>query len=101
MSTKASYKAKSVETQSGTYLRVEIPSLRQRDIVAKFPEGKHEGYYDPEKGYDDFEVSFVDTENSNSFNVYARYGQVRIGAFGTVSDDEVEDFYNWLVGQFS
>lgn len=101
MSTKASYKAKSVETQSGTYLRVEVPSLRQRDIVAKFPEGKHEGYYDPEKGYDDFEVSFVDTENSNAFNVYSRYGQVRIGAFGTVSDDEVEDFYNWLVGQFS
>lgn len=101
MSTKASYKAKRVETQSGTYLRVVVPELRQKDIVGKFPEGKHEGYYDPDKGYYDYEVSFVDTDNSNSFNVYARYGMVRIGAFGTVTDSEVEDFKNWLVGQFS
>ena len=48
-----------------------------------------EGFDDPDRGYDQDEVGFVDVDTGEEFYVYARYGRVRIGGHGQGISDVV------------
>jgi hypothetical protein len=87
------FTAKQVDS-NGMSLAHYIDGLSMDDILDRFPEGRMEGYYDHEKGYDNDEVGFED-ENGNQYYVYARYGHVRIGdrdGFDSKNCKELENF---------
>ena len=94
------YKPTKNHDTHGCYLRVEFPrDLTMTKVLSRFPEGQHDGTWEPEKGYYERECRFIDTETSDMFNVYAGYGMCRIGAFGTVTEESVEKFNAWLLTQ--
>jgi len=61
-----------------------------KDILERYPEGRMEGFDDPDRGYDQDEVGFVDADTGEEFYVYARYGRVRIGGRGQGVSEAVE-----------
>lgn len=71
-------------------LAVYVDNANINDILEAFPDGRQEGYYDPEKGYYDDEVGFRCVETGEVFNVYARWGQVRIGALNPTTPRALE-----------
>lgn len=79
----------------GTSLAVYVPTADIKAILQTFPEGRHEGYYEPEKGYYHDEVGFRCVETGEVFKVYARWGQVRIGALDPCSP-RAQELAAWL-----
>ena len=64
----------------GTCLAAYADGISQDALLRAFPAGRMEGYYEPEKGYDQDDVGFECVETGEVFNVYARWGAVRVGA---------------------
>jgi hypothetical protein len=85
---------------NGSYLRSHVDGLSMNQIVLAFPAGKTSGFCDEEKGYYEHDCVFRDSETSDVFNVYSRFGAVRIGAHASVTDEAVEKFKSWLLSQF-
>lgn len=73
---------KTVES-SGMSMQELLSGVSMGDIVKAFPEGVCEdGYYEPERGYDDSrEVRFVTSDGKYKFNVYSRWGVPRIACY--------------------
>ena len=53
-------------------------NVRMQDIVRLWPDAEMDGYYDPEKGYDDGIEAGFSTPNGN-FYLYSRWGNLRLG----------------------
>ena len=67
-----------VVNKSGFALTAHTRARMDR-VLEKFGEGRMEGYYDPDSGYDGTdEVGFIDNMG-REYSVYARDGAVRIG----------------------
>lgn len=81
---------------NGTHLVAYVDGLSQSTLLKKFPEGRMEGYYDPTKGYEDDDVGFVCVETGEIFNVYSRWGSVRIGALD--NSETVQHLIRFLCG---
>lgn len=64
---------------SGTSLQIVLPDLSLAKVREIFGEPDKDAYYEPERGYDGNEYTFVD-EVGNVARLYDRYGQFRIGA---------------------
>lgn len=64
---------------NGMSLACYVPGVTMTAVLDTFPRGTMEGYYEPSKGYVDCDVGFFCPETSETFYVYARWGQVRIG----------------------
>jgi hypothetical protein len=75
---------------NGFGLRCLVEHVKMKDILERYPEGRMEGFDDPDRGYDQDEVGFVDADTGEEFYVYARYGRVRIGGRGQGISDVVE-----------
>jgi len=75
------FKATKVGT-NGFGLRCLVEYVDMKDILERYPEGRQDGFDDPDRGYDQDEVGFVDLDTGEKFYVYARYGTVRIGGHG-------------------
>ena len=80
--------ATKVDTK-GFGLRSLVEHVKMKDILERYPEGRMEGFDDPDRGYDQDEVGFVDVDTGEEFYVYARYGRVRIGGHGQGISDVV------------
>jgi len=76
---------------NGMSLQGYVKHASMQAILDKFPEGRLEGYNDPERGYDMDEVLFKDTVTGHTFYVYDRWGSVRIGARSTVPQSAVKN----------
>ena len=74
---------------NGFGLRCLVEHVKMKDILERYPEGRMEGFDDPDRGYDQDEVGFVDVDTGEEFYVYARYGRVRIGGRGQGISDVV------------
>ena len=72
------FKATSKLTSGLSGLTYYVDLLNMPVILAVFPEGQIDGWYDYDNGYDEDSVGFVD-DQGNEFCVYARWGNVRIG----------------------
>lgn len=66
--------------RNGLCLATYVDNVNINAILRAFPAGRMEGYYEPEKGYYEEEVGFECVETGEIFNVYSRWGAVRIGA---------------------
>lgn len=78
-----------------TFLADFLDTVSLRDMTDTF--GKPtESWEDEGNGYDGQEWTFVGPD-SKVFNVYARWGCLRIGA----GDHDVRDFKEWLLAQVS
>ena len=75
---------------NGFGLRCLVEHVKMKDILERYPEGRMEGFDDPDRGYDQDEVGFVDRDTGEEFYVYARYGRVRIGGRGQGVSEAVE-----------
>ena len=75
---------------NGFGLRCLVEHVKMKDILERYPEGRMEGFDDPDRGYDQDEVGFVDVDTGEEFYVYARYGRVRIGGRGQGTSPVVE-----------
>lgn len=77
---------------NGTSLQAYLPQMTHEQMHERFGDPRPGGYEDADKGYDGEEWSFVD-EYGAVVNVYARYGDFRVGAHNArVADNFVE----WL-----
>jgi hypothetical protein len=67
---------------------------RMDRVLEKFSEGRMEGYYDPDSGYDGTDEVGVVDNLGREYYVYARDGAVRIGTpwFG-VKDEDLQAQY--------
>ena len=74
---------------NGFGLRCLVDHVKMEDILERYPEGRMEGFDEPERGYDQDEVGFVDADTGEELYVYARYGRVRIGGHGQGISDVV------------
>lgn len=84
---------------NGMSLVARVEGVYISSIVALFPEGKMEGYYDPETGYNhQWEVGFVH-ESGAEFYVYSRWNTVRIGSRG--NDSLARDLAEFLKNSVS
>ena len=80
--------ATQVET-NGFGLRRVVEHVKMEDILKRYPEGRMEGFDEPERGYDQDEVGFVDADTGEELYVYSRWGRVRIGGHGQGISDVV------------
>lgn len=83
----------------GSYLRDYVDGIRIGQILEVFPDAEVPGVDDPEKGYDEPDCVFCDPSTGSVFNVYSRFGSVRIGAQARVTDEAVQKFKTWLLAQ--
>lgn len=80
---------------NGTFLAAHLPDkVNRAALLRRFGETPRVGCVDPEKGYDGEEWTFR-ADTGDVFNVYARWGQYRIGA----RTENVEAFQSWLLGE--
>ena len=73
----------------GFGLRCLVDHVKMEDILERYPEGRMEGFDEPERGYDQDEVGFVDADTGEELYVYSRWGRVRIGGHGQGISDVV------------
>ncbi len=74
---------------NGFGLRCLVDHVKMEDILERYPEGRMEGFDEPERGYDQDEVGFVDADTGEELYVYSRWGRVRIGGHGQGISDVV------------
>jgi hypothetical protein len=80
---------------AGTSLQSYLDGVKAADLKRAFGECSPNGFVEEEKGYDGQEWQFV-SPDGQVFNVYSRWGEYRIGAFGPC-----EDFKAWLLDQLA
>jgi len=93
------YKPSKKSDINGSFLREYVDGIRMNQVLGAFPGGKVSGVCDPEKGYDEPDCVFCDPSTGGVFNVYSRFGSVRIGAPYNVTDEAVQKFKTWLLAQ--
>ena len=59
--------------------RTYVKHVNMDSLLEQYPEGRMDGCYEPERGYDRDEIGFVDEETGEEFYVYSRFGRVRVG----------------------
>lgn len=94
------FKANNQINRPGGWFGDDLPQLsgKMDMLVTLFTEGKTEGHYEPENGYDHpWELAFEGPEGM-TFSVYARWGQPRIGV-NEKSESHVQEFKAWLLSQ--
>ena len=74
---------------NGFGLRCLVDHVKMEDILERYPGGRMEGFDEPERGYDQDEVGFVDADTGEELYVYSRWGRVRIGGHGQGISDVV------------
>jgi len=62
-----------------------VDHVKMEDVLERYPEGRMEGFDEPERGYDQDEVGFRDSATGEEFYVYSRWDRVRIGGRNTDS----------------
>jgi len=65
---------------NGFSLQEYVEYVNMDDLLDQYPEGRMDGFDEPERGYDRDEIGFRDTETGEEFYVYSRWDQVKIGA---------------------
>jgi hypothetical protein len=77
---------------SGTSFQMYLCAASVEQMTKAFGAPSADAYWDPERGYDGDEWQF-ESDSGLVFNVYARWGQLRVGAHG---EEGVEAFGAWL-----
>lgn len=65
---------------NGSSLQEYVEHVNIENLLDQYPEGRMQGFDEPERGYKQDEIGFRDTETGDEFYVYARWDQVKIGA---------------------
>jgi len=68
---------------NGFSLQEYVEYVNMDDLLDQYPEGRMDGFDEPERGYDRDEIGFRDTETGEEFYVYSRWNAVKIGAKGS------------------
>lgn len=76
---------------NGFSLATEL-SCTLQEVLQVFPNGRMEGYWDEEKGYDGTDEIGFTTEDGEDFYVYARWGVARVGCRDGWYNPRMEEF---------
>lgn len=88
------FTAKPVD-RNGMSLTCYVEKVSMTKLLEKLPEGKMEGYFEPEKGYEEDELGF-ESETGETFYVYSRWNQVRIGSVNGFQTDAALELVKYL-----
>lgn len=92
------YKATKVVNRMGSSWRKDIVELPLPKVLKKFPKGAIPGSGGV---YSRRECAFVNESTGDTFRVYSRSKQTRIGATWDVSEEAIEQFALWLATQLT
>lgn len=82
---------------SGSCLQAYLDDV-ELNVIALFGKPDPDGYVDDEKGYDGNEYHFTEQSTGQIVNLYARYGEWRVGALTKAVADR---FVSWLKDRVS